>query len=761
MGLNPYAPPPPSAPAPQYHERPPLPPNASSGSSSSREVPGVIPKVAIPRSQSLSRQSERRRSARACEPCRQRKIKCDGNKPACKQCVEHDVRCAYMDVKRVRDQKQLGALAKKVDRYEKFLEDIEMEVESHTSRRIRKMLKDSNQPSATDEVSDSDDDSESIGSLDNIDLVEEDLNRSEKTVAMGFFGKNSEVSWMQRVEDEATSLSRQSSESADPKDYPVSSSQTSSHRPEYAISTLSYHLDDLSIPFLESVDPHALPPKELADRFYAAYLESVNPVYMVIRPKAFTEQYQKFFRGPSRPPRTWLAILNLIFAIGCRYLRLVDNADDADLDDLVYLNRARKLALSGNVLFEHADLQQIQVESLAAFYLLSLDQVNRAFKMSSLAFRSALSLGINLRFVDDRTQNASKEARCRLWWAIYIFEHLLTSITGRVSCVGEGLTATPLPVPFEEDHFNRPEALCLLQDTPLRASRLKMTLFQTPEEARTTAEWLATCPPSPSLLFYHISDLSTIMQAVINRVYSLQGLRDRASQVEQRIRKYAATLETWLSKVPNVYRFTEWHSDRLFIPEHGPFLRERVYLAFSFYSAKIGLCRPCLSHSNMKPHIAEEPSRRTRLRTDMALTCLRSSCSLISIFPDEPDIFWLSRIAPWWSSLHFIMQATTALLLGLTCWPKFELDYQILAESQTVDKTMMLACTRKAVRWLYAMSESNIAFRRAFITCDGSLRRIAPSLGLDISDFPDSRSLSPEDGHMMGGEGIGLDFLDL
>ncbi|KAK1150039.1 hypothetical protein N8T08_003597 [Aspergillus melleus] len=757
MGLNPYAPPPP----PQYYERPPLPPNTSSTSSSSREVPGSTPKVAIPRSQSLSSQSERRRSARACEPCRQRKIKCDGNKPACRQCVEHDVKCTYMDVKRVRDQKQLGALAKKADRYEKLLEDIEMEVEPQTSRRIRKAIKTSNQPYTGDEASDSDDDSESIGSLDNIDLVEEDLNRNEKTVAMGFFGKNSEVSWMQRVEDEAMSLSRQSSESVDIKDNQASSSQTSSHRPDYSISTLSYHLDDLSIPFLESVDPHALPPKELADRFYAAYLESVNPVYMVIRPKTFTDQYQKFFRGPSRPPRTWLAILNLIFAIGCRYLRLVNNGDDGDLDDLVYLNRARKLALSGNVLFEHADLQQIQVESLAAFYLLSLDQVNRAFKMSSLAFRSALSLGINLRFVDDRTQNASKEARSRLWWAIYIFEHLLTSITGRVSCVGEGVTATPLPVPFDEDNFSRPEALCLLQDTPLRASRLKMTLFQTPEEGRTTAEWLATCPPSPSLLFYCISDLSTIMQAVINKVYSLQGLRDRASQVEQRIRKYAATLETWLSKVPKVYRFTESHSDRLHIPEHGPFLRERVYLAFSYFSAKIGLCRPCLSHSNMKADVAEEPTRRTRLRTEMALTCLRSSCSLISIFPDEPDIFWLARIAPWWSSLHFIMQATTALLLGLTCWPKVELEDRMLTEWQTIDKTMMLASTRKAFQWLHAMSEKNTAFRRAFITCDSSLRRIAPSLGLDISNFPDGSSLSPTDGNILGGESIGHDFLDL
>ena len=127
--FNPYA-------IPPYTDRPPFPNQQSSRSSSSRE----IPKVAIPRTAGVSGQSQRRRSARACEPCRQRKIKCDGNKPACKQCVEHNVSCSYLDAKRVRDQKQLGVLAKKVQRYEKLLEGIELEVEGALARRIRKSL---------------------------------------------------------------------------------------------------------------------------------------------------------------------------------------------------------------------------------------------------------------------------------------------------------------------------------------------------------------------------------------------------------------------------------------------------------------------------------------------------------------------------------------------------------------------------------------------------------------------------------------------
>ena len=125
---------------PRYMDRPGPYPYQSS-SSSSREVSGPAAKVAIPRTTSASSQSQRRRSARACEPCRQRKIKCDGNKPVCRQCIDHNVSCFFVDVKRVRDQKQLGFLGKKVEQYEQLLQDLEKEVDDNAARRIRRALK--------------------------------------------------------------------------------------------------------------------------------------------------------------------------------------------------------------------------------------------------------------------------------------------------------------------------------------------------------------------------------------------------------------------------------------------------------------------------------------------------------------------------------------------------------------------------------------------------------------------------------------------
>lgn len=98
-------------------------------------------KVAIPRLAAPTTYKGKRRSARACEPCRQRKIKCDGVRPTCRQCAYHKNRCLYEDVKRVRDQKMLELLSKRTERYESLLRDLEGDVDAPTARRIRKALK--------------------------------------------------------------------------------------------------------------------------------------------------------------------------------------------------------------------------------------------------------------------------------------------------------------------------------------------------------------------------------------------------------------------------------------------------------------------------------------------------------------------------------------------------------------------------------------------------------------------------------------------
>ncbi|PYH67187.1 fungal specific transcription factor domain-containing protein [Aspergillus vadensis CBS 113365] len=373
-----------------------------------------------------------------------------------------------------------------------------------------------------------------------------------------------------------------------------------------------------------------------------------------------------------------------------------------------------------------------------------------------MAFRSAASLGINLRFVDDRTQYPAKEARIRLWWSIFLLEHLLTAITGRVSYVGERLSATLLPIPFEETAFGRPDVLPLCHDSALRMNRLKPTLLQTEEEARASVSWLASCEPSPSLFFHCIVDLAAIAQDIVSNVYSFQALHDCGNRIEQGIRKYSGVLNNWLSKVPEAYRFISVNGDQVNIPcdDNTRCRRERVSLALRYYSTCIMLCRPCLTRASSPqrpqspdpanaqhshPSSLHNSSSRAHFRSTMALMCVRSARSLLLCLPQTPNIMWITAMTPWWCILYYIMQATTAILCHLSSWPPGPSGHppaRVFSDLEVTDREI-----KKAMCWLHHMAYTDPASGRAFRQCNSVLQRIAPSLGIDLSDLPDRGDL--------------------
>ncbi|CAG8060485.1 unnamed protein product [Penicillium salamii] len=750
----------------------------------SSSVPGsapgtVAPKVAIPRLPPTDVSHGRRRSARACEPCRQRKIKCDGLRPSCSQCIYHHQQCAYEDVKRVRDQKRLGSLAKRVEAYESLLRDLEGEVDLETARKIRRIMKNPGKPlPKNDDGSDSD---SSMGSLEAIDQVDEDLNRSEGTRAAGFFGKNSEIQWMRKL-DVGTSM--QNPDSAASFYFGSNQDAPFAQQPQLgrvnSTSMMDYHLDNLDIPLIEPCNPLAVPSRKLADRYIHAFLTYVHPTFGAIRLTTFISQYQMFFENASSPPVKWLAILNMIFAIGCRYTRLVDGPDSSD-DDLIFLTRARHLGLHSKVLFEHTDLQQIQLELLVAIYLLCLGQVNRASKFSNMALRSALSLGINLRLTDNRTQDAAKEARGRLWWSIYSIEHLITSMTGRASCVGEGVCSVPPPLPCEEDNFSQPGVQHLFQDPNLRDSQLTSTLFESSTQFNSQA-WISTCAPCPSLFFNFLVDLNLITHALMNKVYSIEGLRKGPSQIEYHVSKFGTRMDRWLDKIPPFYQFTSpeagpWHLNHSKLHDlSATFVRESVCLAMSYYSARIALCRPCLTHIHTQSSQPRSPETsgtpRAQFRADTATQCLQASSAMISILPETPNMSWLARTAPWWGVLHFLMQATTALLLCLSYCsytrtknsrspdptpgsPALLANYPPLQET---DLSTAIASAKKAMHWLHVTASVDPAARRAFMLCEGIVKRIAPGLDIDLRDWPDGNGFAEAIRASRSSSGNGNDY---
>ena len=214
-----------------------------------------------------------------------------------------------------------------------------------------------------------------------MDMIHEDFNKSAATRATGFLGKNSEVVWMQRLSRLAASAS--SSDDSDSGSVQRESMRNMKGRVT-GVSDSTYHCDDLSIVIADQVDPFELPPKHVADALFQAYLDTVHPVFPIVRKSTIVSQYNTFSKSPAIDTgNKWRAILNLIYAIAAKYFHLIQaEARGDERDHLIYFTRARMLGFNGDSILAHPELQQVQIAGLMAFYLAAINQVNRSVRLT-------------------------------------------------------------------------------------------------------------------------------------------------------------------------------------------------------------------------------------------------------------------------------------------------------------------------------------------------------------------------------------------
>lgn len=205
------------------------------------------------------------------------------------------------------------------------------------------------------------------------DFTDEDFNRDLKTQATGFLGGHSEIAWLYRLRKELEQSQRSAVAGHDPVfgDQPMFRD---------SITTMSYSTDESDLPIDMNVDVFDVPPWKIANDLINDYFHIIHPSFPIISQTLFVKQFTSFYsKNDARPGKRWLAILNLILAIASRYRGLVygENGKGEHYDDLKYFCRAWKLNTADFALANHPDLQQVQVEGLTSFYLLSIGQVNR------------------------------------------------------------------------------------------------------------------------------------------------------------------------------------------------------------------------------------------------------------------------------------------------------------------------------------------------------------------------------------------------
>jgi len=222
----------------------------------------------------------------------------------------------------------------------------------------------------------------SVGSNQDLDLLDEDLLRSKESRETGFVGRNSEVQWLRSLQRQISATE----EEPDGLPYgPPGPGTDATTKRIYAlherrrirkssnakyVADSSFYLDSDSLEVDIMVDPYELPPPDLAEMLFNCYMETVHNWFPIL-PETYEDQFHRYINSIKRGqrfqvPEKWQAILNLVFAISARFAELIEADWRGETQDhLIYMKRAvRILDVKDTALIISApDLSLIQVST--------------------------------------------------------------------------------------------------------------------------------------------------------------------------------------------------------------------------------------------------------------------------------------------------------------------------------------------------------------------------------------------------------------
>ncbi|KAJ5713906.1 uncharacterized protein N7483_011087 [Penicillium malachiteum] len=558
----------------------------------------MLGRVAIPRLPDQSPLKKPSRVARACNECRSRKAKCDGHRPKCGQCVRaNTASCVYSEPKRDREKVELEWMKQKVDTYEKLLLEISQQVDTPVGNKISQVLHwqpstGSPQPRPDERSSTYELSSPSVRSLETFDVLDEDINQSKDSRATGYLGKTSEVSWMRSLEQEVHDNEMRNEK------FPESASTAS----------MNYRMESSEYPGLETDNIYALPAKGPAEQMLRFFMDSAQPSLPVIRQDLFMDQFNSFYFGkPKHPGRKWLALLNVIFAITTRLFQL--SGQDVRYKGHQFFSRAQTLNISESLVEDHEDLQQVQLEALAAFYLLASSHINRAWKMIGTAARSGISLGLHLRVAHKKLDTQAIEARHKLWLSIFILESRLSVMTGRTSVLGISVFSVPPPLASSEtDPFVR-DASKESEDRPADKPHMTWTMDRQQEKLQAQQNSLRTMEATRELYFFCLADLIIMSHDAFTKVYSIDFLQQGWEELQSCIDHNDRMMVDWRSGLPDSLGFEEIGS--------GPNLSTqdayRVSLAMHYPHQTMHHSKTGYGGRSHRPHFSRQEIQRSNL----------------------------------------------------------------------------------------------------------------------------------------------------
>ncbi|EEU35909.1 uncharacterized protein NECHADRAFT_35029 [Fusarium vanettenii 77-13-4] len=644
----------------------------------------------------------RRKVTLACEPCRERKARCDGVKPLCSTCRRRSLgieQCVYKvgNARTACSDDYTKALHERIRHLEQAcaLHGIDPDalpdapndqpVNTQSQAELDAIVMGTSQgqtltplSSAANEGMETSNDSRRVTAM-GTTTVAEDIGQSHDTT-QSFYGSSSAASFLKEACGTVN---------------PPLSSQTSRNPQVTTPEPPSLY---------SGIETLVLPPRSLADHLKERYFKQVYYLYPIFDKEAFEHAYESLWlpSGQATSPEKYRDLglggdattiafhssLNSIFALGCIFSDLSTAAKTTAYE--VFFNRSKQNI--GLDLLDMNDLSAVQTLLLVALVLQGTPFPERCWNAVGVACRMAQGLGLHTMPKYDAQESRVWRIRRRTWHGCVVLD---TMTLGRPTMI-TNLPALAVPASMDFNTQNAEGNEQIKLQFQLETVRLSIILDSI--LSKVYQPWQCRLLHDEQSLASHADTACQSMDTFVE----LQGRLQAFELSVASLLSWKTTLTTD-SVSPEVARILAMQRNVL----HARF----TYISLMLY-------RPVLTQL-LSSDVSDDVDYdlQSSFKRDGARACVRSAIRLINVVHDT---FRTDATEAWWwnalcsrtlslcvSQLTNAVDACTASLVLMTC----RLCPSLWV---TLDQSIVVESWEKCHAVLEAISPFSLSIRKSF-----------------------------------------------
>ncbi|ORY07866.1 hypothetical protein K493DRAFT_201670, partial [Basidiobolus meristosporus CBS 931.73] len=375
---------------------------------------------------------KRQRVIRACDGCRRKKIRCDGEHPECSNCLYCGIKCTYNDIKKKRGPPKgyIEAIESRLHKMEHILSELiqnDPQMADAVMHEVRKLEENRDSAIKTPPKakplefryakfpgSHAPDTPSASGTLEKIwnnrdQLLLDDEGRVRHC------GKSSGLYLLQDSQKYQNDLFK--------------------IRPRV---TATINRVDIN------PDPTALPSPNLFAYLVDVYFLKINPVFPLLHKEEFMERLNQ---NEQEMP---YFLVNAMFSLSAALISSESILNKENLDAEGFFKKARTLL---DQAYNASSIENAQGLALMSIYYHISQGGMKSWMYSGMAIRMAEDLGLHRDpdIWNIKLTTAEKETRKRTWWVCYLIDRFSSVCVGRPVSIDDQQFDTPLPSLTNDD----------------------------------------------------------------------------------------------------------------------------------------------------------------------------------------------------------------------------------------------------------------------------------------------------------------------